>query len=129
MQSFHSFKVAKPLDLSSQLDSLVDQLFITFGFQSWSSQLVSQWVLIVLSFWLNSTSSQLSLIFGSSYKSNSCPVFLSKLSLVKRFADDLLICGIPDFFMFMYLEEFFLAVVYSLSFDDIHCTGNGFSCN
>jgi hypothetical protein len=65
MESFHSFKVAKPLDLSSQLDYLVDQLFITYGFQSWSSQLVSQWVLILLSFWLNSTSSQLSLILDN----------------------------------------------------------------
>jgi hypothetical protein len=38
-------------------------------------------------------------------KSNTCPVVLHRLSLVRRFVDDLFVPDFPDFEKFMYLNQ------------------------
>jgi hypothetical protein len=51
-------------------------------------------------------SSLMSLISLSALlKSNTCPVVLHSLSLVRRFVDDLFVPDFPDFENFMYLNQ------------------------
>ncbi len=96
--------------------------------------LVSPWVQIVRSIWQISISSLMSLISLSvSLKSNTCPVVLHSLSLVRRFVDDLFVPDFSDFEYSMYLnQDSFGSGIYpktSCDSCELNCTSKGFSCN
>jgi hypothetical protein len=60
-------------------------------------------------------------------KSNTCPVVLHRLSLVRRFVDDLFF---PDFVNFMYLKwDSFGSRIYPKTSCELSCMSKGFSCN
>jgi hypothetical protein len=70
-----------------------------------NAALVSPWVLIVQSIWQISISLPMSLIsFKCLLKSNTCPLVLHRLSMVRRFVDDLFVPEFPDVENFMYLN-------------------------
>jgi hypothetical protein len=63
-------------------------------------------------------------------KSNTCPVVLHRLSLVRRFVDDLFVPDFPDFENFMYLNQgSFGSSIYPKTSCELNCTSKGFSCN
>ncbi len=63
-------------------------------------------------------------------KSNTCPVVLHRLSLVRRFVDDLFVPDFPDFVKFMYHnQDSFGSSIYPKTSCELDCTSEGFSCN
>ncbi len=63
-------------------------------------------------------------------KSNTCPVVLHRLSLVRRFVDDLFVPDFPDFENFMYLnQDSFGSGIHLKTSCELSCTSKGFSCN
>jgi hypothetical protein len=63
-------------------------------------------------------------------KSNTCHVMLHRLSLVRRFVDDLFVPNFPHFENFMYLDQdSFGSSIYSKTSCELNCTSKGFSCN
>jgi hypothetical protein len=62
--------------------------------------------------------------------SNTCPVVLHRLSLVRRFVDDLFVPDFPDFVKFMYLnQDSFGSSIYPKTSCELNYTSKGFSCN
>jgi hypothetical protein len=56
-------------------------------------------------------------------KSNTCPVVLHRLSLVRRFVDDLFVPDFPDFDNFMYLnQDSFGSSIYPKISCELNCT-------
>jgi hypothetical protein len=73
---------------------------------------------------------------GSFYKAifptvnNTCPVVLHRLSLVRRFVDDLFVPDVPVFEDFMYLDQdSFGGSIHPKTSCELNCTSRGFSCN
>jgi len=64
------------------------------------------------------------------WKSNSCPVVLHSLSLVRRFVDDLFVPDFLDFENFMYLiQDSFSSGIYPKTSCGLNCMSKGLSCN
>jgi hypothetical protein len=61
-------------------------------------------------------------------KSNTCPVVLHSLSLVRRFVDDLFVLDFLVFENFMYLNQYSFGI-YPKTSCELNCTSKGFSCN
>jgi hypothetical protein len=63
-------------------------------------------------------------------KSSTCPVVLHRLSLVRRFVDDVFVPDFPDFVDFMYLnQDSFGSSIYPKTSCELNCMSKGFSCN
>ncbi len=92
--------------------------------------LVSPWVLIVVylaNFYLFTYEFD---FIKHLLKSNTCPVVLHRLSLVRKFVDDLFVPDFPDFENFMYLNhDSFGSGIYPKTSCELNCTSKGFSCN
>jgi hypothetical protein len=94
-ENLHSFKVAEASDLISWLDFLLDNLFLCFGHgvyrQCIGIPMGTNCVVYLANFYLFTYEFD---FIKHLLKSNTCPVVLHRLSLVRRFVDDLFV---PDF--------------------------------
>jgi hypothetical protein len=130
-ENLHSFKVVEASDLISWLDFLLDNLFLCFG-QDVYRQCIgipmgTNCAVYLANFYL------FAFEFGfikRLLKSNTLPVVLHSLSLVRRFVDDLFVPDFPDFENFMYLiQDSFGSGIYPKTSCRLNCTSKGFSCN
>jgi len=128
----HSFKVVEASDLIFWLDFLLDNLFLCFGRQCAYRQCIgipmgTNCAVYLANFYLFSYEFDfLELLL----KYNTCPVVLHRLSLVRRFVDDLFVPDFPDLENFMYLDQYFFGgSTYPKSSRKLNCTSKGFSCN
>jgi hypothetical protein len=128
----HSFKVVEASDLIFWLDFLLDNVFLCFGRQCAYRQCIgipmgTNCAVYLANFYLFSYEFDfLKLLL----KYNTCPVVLHRLSLVRRFVDDLFVPDFPDLENFMYLDQYFFGgSTYPKSSRKLNCTSKGFSCN
>jgi hypothetical protein len=107
-ENLRSFKVVKASDLISWLDFLLNNLFICFG------HCVIDNVCIGIPMGTTNCAIYFASFYLFSYefnflkcllKSNTCHVMLHRLSLVRRFVDDLFVHNFPHFENFMYLHQ------------------------
>jgi hypothetical protein len=130
-ENIHSFKVAEGSDLISWLDFLLDNLFLCFG-QGVYRQCIdipmgTNCVVYLANFYLFTYEFD---FIKHLLKSDTCPVMLHSLSLVRRFVDDLFVPDFPDFENFMYLnQDSFGSGIYPKTSCELNCTPKGFSCN
>jgi hypothetical protein len=129
-ENFHSFKVAEASDLISSLDFFLDNLFLCFGHgvyrQCIGIPMGTNCVVYLANFSLFTYEFD---FIKHLLKSNTCPVVLHRLSLV-RFVDDLFVPDFLDFENFMYLNQgSFGSSIYPKTSCELNCTFKGFSCN
>jgi hypothetical protein len=130
-ENLQRFKVAEASDLISWLDFLLDNLFLCFG-----QVVYRQYIGIPMGINCGVYSANFYLFtyefdfINRLLKSNTCPVVLHGLSLVRRLVDDLFFPDFPDFENFMYLnQDSFGSGIYPKTFCELNCTSKGFSCN
>jgi hypothetical protein len=131
MEPLYNFKVANAAVLSSWLDFLLDHLFLSFGQsifrQSIGIPMGANSAVFLANFHLSSHEFDFE---DWLVKSNSCPVFLHNIFLIRRFADNLFVPDIPDFSNFMCLDKDSIGGgIYPESFCELNCTYNGSCCN
>ncbi len=130
-ENLHSFKVSEALDLISWLDFLLDNLFLCFG-QGVYRQCIgipmgTNCAVYLANFYFFTYEFDFIKLL---LKSNACPVVLHRLSLVRRFVDDLFVPDFPDFVNFMYLnQDSFGSGIYPKTSCELSCMSKGFSCN
>jgi hypothetical protein len=130
-ENLHSFKVAEASDLISWLDFLLDNLFLCFG-QGVYRQCIgipmgTNCAVYLANFYLFTYEFD---FIKHLLKSNTCPVVLHRLSLVRRFVDDLFVPDFPDFENFMYLNQDSCGSgIYPKTSYELNCMSKGFSCN
>jgi hypothetical protein len=128
---FHSFKVAEASNLISWLDFLLDNLILCFGEgvyrQCISIPTSTNCAVYLANFYLFTHEFD---FIKRLLKSNTCPIVLHSLSLVRRFVDDFFVPNFPDFENFMYLnQDSFGDDIYPKASCELNCTSKGFSCN
>ncbi len=115
----------------SWLDILLDNLFLCFG-QGVYRQCIgipmgTNCVVYLANFYLFTYEFD---FIKHPLKSNTCPVVLHRLSLVRRFVVDVFVPDFPDFENFMYLnQDSFGSGIYPKTSCELNCTSKGFSCN
>jgi hypothetical protein len=130
-ENLHSFKVAEASDLISWLDFLLDNFFLCFG-QGVYRQCIgipmgTNCAVFLANFCLLAYEID---FIKRLLKSNTCPVVLHRLPLVRRFVDDLFVPDFPFFVNFMYLNQnSFGSSIYPKTSCELNCTSKGFSCN
>jgi hypothetical protein len=127
-ENLQSFKVMEASDLISWLDSLSDNLFLCFGHgvyrQCIGIPMDTNCAVYLANFYLFTYEFD---FIKHLLRSNTFPVVLHRLSLVRRFVDDLFV---PDFVNFMYLnQDSFGSSIYPETSCELNCTSKGFSCN
>ncbi len=130
-ENLHSFKVAEASDLKSLLDFLLENLFHCFGqgvYRHCIGILMGTNCAVYLAnFYLFTYEFD---FIKRLLKSNTRPVVLHSLSLVRTLVDDLSVPDFPDFENFMYLnQDSFGSGIYPKTSVELICTSKGFSCN
>jgi hypothetical protein len=130
-ENLHSFNFAEASDLISWLDFLLDNLFLCFGHgvyrQCIGIPMGTICAVYLANFYLFTYEFD---FIKCLLKSNTCPVVLHRLSLVRRFVDDLFVPDFPDFVNFMYLnQDSFGSGIYPKTSCELNCTSKGFSGN
>ncbi len=130
-ENLPSFKFVEASDLISWLDFLLNNLFLCFG-QGVHRQCIgipmdTNCAVYLANFYLFTYEFD---FIKRLLKSNTCLVVLRRLSLVRRFVDDLFVLDFPDFENFMYLnQDSFGSGIHPKTSCGLNCTSKGFSCN
>ncbi len=130
-ENLHSFNFVEASDLISWLDFLLDNLFLCFGHGVYrlciGIPMGTNCAVYLPNFYLFTFEFD---FVKHLLKSNTCPVVLHRLSLVRRFVDDPFVPDFPDFVNFMYLnQDSSGSSIYPKTSCELNCTSKGFSCN
>ncbi len=130
-ENLHGFKVMEASDLISWLDFLLDNLFLCFGCCAYRQCIGITMGTNCVVYWANFYLFSYEFDFLKRLlKNNTCPVVLHRLSLVRRFVDDLFVPDVPVFENFMYLDQdSFGGSIHPKTSCELNCTSRGFSCN